>query len=86
MRNDYYLPGLNENNKCEYFCAQINTTDTPKTFLFLSDIDLFYKKYCKSLEGFKLREKRLLDFETPNRALITHEYDIEVDDNFDYSE
>lgn len=86
MKNNYYLPGLNENTSDEHSFEQINETDTPTIFLFCSNLDLFCKKHCKSLNEFKLREKRLLDFETPNRALITHEYDIEVDDNFDYSE
>lgn len=86
MQNNYYLPGLNENTSNEYSCVQINRTDTPKIFLFISNVDLFCKRYCKSLDSFKLREKRLLDFETPNRALITHEYDVEVDDDFDYTE
>lgn len=84
MRNNYYLPGLNGDLEYESD-AQIDKVNTPKIYLFLTDVDSFYKKYCKSLDVFKLREKRLLEFETPNRVLITHEYDVEVEKDFDYS-
>ncbi len=85
MINEYYLPGLNGGigqNSVE----QVNEASTPKIYSFLTDIDSFYKKYCKNLDTCKLREKRLLDFETPNRVLITHEYDVEINSDFDYSE
>ncbi len=85
MINNYYLPGLDGDNQYRHYGAEINELDTPMIYLFITDIELFYKKNCKSLDAFKLREKRLLDFETPNRALITHEYDMEVNDSFDYS-
>lgn len=85
MKNNYYLPGLNGDNRSEYTLQGVNKTDTPKLFLFINNADLFYKKYCNSLDNSMLREKRFIDFETPNRALITHEYDIEVENNFDYS-
>lgn len=86
MQNNYYLPGLNESTNNKYSCSKIKEVDTPKIFLFITNLDLFCKKYCNNLDGFKLREKRLLDFETPNRALITHEYDVEINNNFNYSE
>lgn len=85
MKNSYYLPGLSGDNKYHPLIHQINEKDTPMIYLFATDIDTFYQKHCRSLDTFKLREKRLLDFETPNRALITHEYDIIINESFDYS-
>lgn len=87
MINEYYLPGLNDNSQRVSLQSDITNNDTPKIYLFLTNADAFYDKYCRNLDAFKLREKRFLDFETPNRALITHEYDIEIsDDNFEYKD
>lgn len=55
------------------------------SYMFYNDTSAFYRTYCDTLDNFKLREKRFLYFETPNRALITHEYDIKLEGPFDYS-
>lgn len=87
MINEYYLPGLNDKSQNVSLQNDITNKDTPKIYLFLTNTDAFYDKYCRNLDNFKLREKRFLDFETPNRALITHEYDIEIsDDDFNYQD
>ena len=36
---------------------------------------MFYNTFCPSLVKYAIREKRFLDFETPNRVQVTHEYD-----------
>ena len=86
MINEYYLPGLNGNSQSVSLQNDITNKNTPKIYLFLTNADAFYDRYCRNLDDFKLREKRFLDFETPNRALITHEYDIEISDNFEYKD
>lgn len=62
------------------YLATIN--DNPKTYplfgLFLSNQDAFYKNNFSELVSSIVREKRLIMFETPNRAKITHEYDVSI--------
>ena len=85
MKNNYYLPGLNANEQIQEsleYC--IDQDKMPEVYLFYHNTNAFYRKYFNELDEVKLREKRFLDFETPNRSLITHEYDIQIDDNFDY--
>lgn len=47
-------------------------------YTFLTNPEMFYNKYCPSLVKYAIREKRFLDFETPNRVHVTHEYDIKL--------
>lgn len=56
----------------------------PKIYLFLTNPESFYLKYCQNIDNFIAREKRFLDFENPNRVLVTREYDIILPKNFDY--
>lgn len=46
--------------------------------LFVEDEKAFYQKYCNELSGRIIREKRILEFETPNRVRVTYEYDVEA--------
>lgn len=46
--------------------------------LFFDDEKAFYQKHCNELAGRIIREKRILEFETPNRVKVTYEYDIEA--------
>ncbi len=86
MKVKYFLPGLNaKDSKHSQESDKITKQSMPKTFLFYNDPNSFYKKYCNNLDHSKIREKRFLEFETPNRALITHEYDMQIYNNFDYS-
>lgn len=80
MKIKYYLPGLyqcEQTNKKS--SLQVDETKYPKIAAFLNDLDSFCRKYCNSLDEYIVREKRFLDFDTPNRAVITHEYDIKLE-------
>lgn len=44
--------------------------------LFVEDDRVFYDKYCRELTDRIIREKRILEFENPNRVKVTYEYDI----------
>lgn len=80
MRINYYLPGLYQCEKSDNRSSlQVDETKYPKIAAFLNDLDTFCRKYCNSLDGYIVREKRFLDFDTPNRAVITHEYDIKIE-------
>lgn len=57
----------------------------PMIYSFLTNPDDFYIKYCPSLLFQITREKRFLDFETPNRVHITHEYDIQLKNEFNFN-
>lgn len=57
MINEYYLPGLNDNSQRVSLQSDITNNDTPKIYLFLTNADAFYDKYCRNLDAFKLREK-----------------------------
>lgn len=46
--------------------------------LFVENEKAFYQKYCNELSSRIIREKRILEFETPNRVKVTYEYDIET--------
>lgn len=86
MKNKYYLPGLNANQRMQSDLSfEINKDKTPKAYMFYKDTNAFYRTYCDGLDYIKLREKRFLDFETPNRALIKHEYDLRICSSFDYN-
>ncbi len=88
MKKRFYLPGLNPELKqivkkkgnIEGFLSLINKSTCPLIHKFISDkeINKFYQENFKELDVVKLREKRLLDFETPNRARIVHELDIDT--------
>lgn len=88
MIKDFILSGLinksKEGPKNASLQGEINEKETPKTYLFVTNPTRFYIDYCQNIEIRKLREKRFIDFETPNRALITHEYDMELLKDFDY--
>lgn len=43
---------------------------------FMEDERAFYTKYCHSLTDRIIREKRILEFENPNRVKVCYEYDI----------
>ena len=88
MIKEFYLPGLNSKSERNFdkdteFEAIKSTVQIQKeTYHFLYDFlfepNHFYRENFSALEKCKIREKRLLEFETPNRAKITHEYDIQV--------
>ena len=44
--------------------------------LFIDDERVFYKKYCHDLTDRFIREKRILEFENPNRLKVCYEYDV----------
>ena len=44
--------------------------------LFIDDERVFYKKYCHDLTDRIIREKRILEFENPNRVKVCYEYDV----------
>ena len=46
--------------------------------LFLDDENAFYHLLCNDLTDRIIREKRILEFETPNRVKVTYEYDVEA--------
>ncbi len=79
MKTKYYLPGLSQCEQTnEKSSLQVDETKYPKIAAFLNDLDSFCRKYCNNLDKYIVREKRFLDFDTPNRAVITHEYDIKL--------
>lgn len=43
---------------------------------FIDDELDFYKKYCHDLTDRIIREKRILEFENPNRVKVCYEYDV----------
>ena len=43
---------------------------------FIDDERDFYKKYCHDLTDRIIREKRILEFENPNRVKVCYEYDV----------
>lgn len=45
---------------------------------FIEDENAFYEEYCNELSSRIIREKRILEFETPNRVKVTYEYDVEA--------
>lgn len=63
----------------EYLATIRNNPGTYSLFnLFLSNHEAFYKQNFSELVNSIVREKRLIVFETPNRAKITHEYDVSI--------
>lgn len=48
---------------------------TGKLNLFWTDDRIFYSENCKELTERIIREKRILEFENPNRVKVTYEYD-----------
>lgn len=46
--------------------------------LFVENEVAFYETYCNKLLSRIIREKRILEFETPNRVKVTYEYDIDA--------
>jgi len=86
MIKEFYLPGLNSKSKKdfekneEFEITKQAINEHLHCFLydFLYLPDHFYRENFNALEKCKIREKRLIEFETPNRAKITHEYDIQV--------
>lgn len=79
MKIKYYLPGLYQCEQTDKKSSlQVDETIYPKIAAFLNDLDSFCRKYCDSLDKYIVREKRFLNFDTPNRAVITHEYDIKL--------
>lgn len=49
--------------------------------LFFDDDRAFYAKCCRQLTDHLAREKRILEFENPNRVKVTYEYDITASQN-----
>ena len=49
--------------------------------LFFENDRAFYAKHCHQLTDHLAREKRILEFENPNRVRVTYEYDITVKTN-----
>lgn len=64
----------------------ITESQFKRIYTFLKNPELFYNTYCPSLVKYAIREKRFLDFETPNRVQITHEYDIRLIDIFEFNQ
>jgi hypothetical protein len=48
---------------------------------FWADDRLFYQMYCNSFTDRIIREKRILEFDTPNRVKVTYEYDVAAKEN-----
>jgi hypothetical protein len=90
MMKKFYLPGLlsisprdfkgkiDADKKAEFDKIIKEKAHTFRLYEFLYQTNHFYRKNFNTLEKCKIREKRLLAFETPNRCKITHEYDIIV--------
>ncbi|MDD2199671.1 MAG: hypothetical protein PHE08_08105 [Bacteroidales bacterium] len=93
MKKKFYLPGLNSKSRkdigndanIESIISTIDSGLYPLIYKFTREINKFYQEEFNELDLVKLREKRLLDFETPNRAKIVHELDIELPSNFNYT-
>ncbi|MCK9163899.1 MAG: hypothetical protein M0O93_06090 [Bacteroidales bacterium] len=85
MKAKYSLPGLNADNAKTNKGLDKKKQYGIKVSLFYNNPNSFYREYCENLDNSKIREKRFLEFETPNRAFVTHEYDMEINDDFDYS-
>ena len=49
--------------------------------LFVENDRAFYDKYCRELTDRVIREKRILEFENPNRVKVTYEYDVVPETN-----
>lgn len=49
--------------------------------LFVENDRAFYDKYCSELTDRFIREKRILEFENPNRVKVTYEYDVVPENN-----
>lgn len=49
----------------------------PKITKLLTETTAFYEEHFRELQSHIKREKRKLEFETPNRALVTHEYTLQ---------
>lgn len=64
----------------------ITESQFKRIYTFLINPEMFYNTYCPSLVKYAIREKRFLDFETPNRVQITHEYDIRLIDKFELNQ
>jgi hypothetical protein len=92
MKKRFYLPGLNSKSRkdmrkdasIESIISSIDIGLYPLTSKFTKETNKFYQEEFDELDLVKLREKRLLDFETPNRAKIVHELDIELPSTFSY--
>lgn len=91
MIKEFYLPGLNSKSKRDFtknpefesIKLTIQKIDYDFLYDFLFVPNHFYRDNFNALENCKIREKRLIEFETPNRAKITHEYDIQVTEGKD---
>ena len=57
-----------------------------RIYTFLINPEMFYNTFCPSLIKYAIREKRFLDFETPNRVQVTHEYDISLSEKFEFNQ
>ncbi len=94
MKKKFYFPGLNSKSKRVFSIERhiqdiVNTIDKldyPLIHSFVNSTNSFYRANFDNLKNYKLREKRLIDFETPNRARIVQEYDLGLPENFDYSQ
>lgn len=64
----------------------ITKSHYPRIYAFLINPEMFYNTYCPSLVKYAIREKRFLDFETPNRVQITHEYDVRLAEAFEFNQ
>lgn len=93
MKKRFYLPGLNskstksfeKDENIERLILSIDKVLYPLIYKFRNETNKFYQENFNELDSLKLREKRLLDFETPNRSKIVHELDFELPNSFDYS-
>ena len=55
-------------------------------YQFWTNDKLFYQKNCGSFTNRIIREKRILEFDTPNRVKVTYEYDIEAEESKESNE
>ena len=76
---DFTLSQNNDvsNELTNNWMAQNGITESryKRIYTFLLNPEMFYNTFCPSLVKYAIREKRFLDFETPNRVQVTHEYD-----------
>lgn len=70
----YYLKGLHTVETNKQYINKFNNYSTIKEFL--NDSTTYLKVKFNELNNIFLREKRSLNFETPNRVRIEHEYDV----------